>query len=48
MMNAGMALYVGGKADSYTEGIRTAAEMIDSGKATKQLDEFVRLTNLEI
>lgn len=33
---------------SIKDGIEKAAEMIDSGKATKQLDEFVRLTNLEI
>ena len=33
LMNAGAALYIYGKADSIEDGIKLAAEMIDSGKA---------------
>ena len=45
LMNAGAAIYLGGKADSYTEGIRTAAEMIDSGKALASMEKFIKLSN---
>lgn len=40
LMNAGAAIYLGGKADSIKEGIEIAREMIDSGKALKRLQEF--------
>ena len=33
LLNAGAALYIGGKSDSMKEGIALAAEIIDSGKA---------------
>ena len=33
LMNAGAALYIGGKVESMAEGINLAAELIDSGKA---------------
>ncbi|MBP5606367.1 MAG: anthranilate phosphoribosyltransferase [Ruminiclostridium sp.] len=45
LMNAGAAIYIGGKADSFAEGIKTAAQMIDSGKAAAVLDRFVELSN---
>lgn len=41
LMNAGAALYIGGKADSMTEGIALAAEIIDSGKALATLEKFI-------
>lgn len=41
LLNAGAALYIGGKADSYKEGIKLAAELIDSGKATQTLDKII-------
>lgn len=44
LMNAGMGLYVAGKADSIAEGIQLAAQLIDSGKALAKLDEFVKAT----
>lgn len=44
-LNAGAALYIGGKADSFKAGVRLAEEMIDSGKATEVLEKFVELTN---
>ena len=45
LMNAGAALYIGSKADSMKDGIALAAELIDSGKAIKTLDEFIELSN---
>ena len=45
LMNAGAALYIGGKAASYKEGIELAAEIIDSGKAIEALEKFVLVSN---
>ena len=45
LLNAGAALYVAGKADSIKNGVLLAAQMIDSGKAMQQLNQFVELTN---
>ena len=45
LLNAGCAIYVAGKADSIEEGIKKAAEMIDSGKALETLNKFVELSN---
>ena len=36
-----MTLYVGGKAQTPEEGVQLAAEMIDSGKAIKKLEEMI-------
>ena len=45
LMNAGAALYIGGKAESMAEGIKLAAELIDSGKATKTLEKLISVSN---
>ena len=45
LMNAGAALYIGGKADSMEDGIRLAAELIDSGKAYEKLMQFIEVSN---
>lgn len=45
LMNAGAALYIGGKADSLNEGIALAAQLIDSGKALETLHKFIRESN---
>lgn len=45
LMNAGAALYIGGKAESIKSGIELAAELIDSGKALEILDKFIELSN---
>lgn len=47
LMNAGAAIYMAGKAESIQAGIDLAKEMIDSGKATAQLEKFVELSNQE-
>ena len=42
LLNAGAALYVGGKADSIAEGVTLAAQLIDSGKALAKVQEFAK------
>lgn len=44
VMNAGAALYIAGKAAEIEGGIRLAEAMIDSGRAKKQLEAFIRLS----
>jgi anthranilate phosphoribosyltransferase len=45
LLNAGAALYIGEKASTLAEGIKLAAELIDSGAALKTLDAFVEASN---
>lgn len=45
LLNAGASLYIGGKADSIADGIKLAGELIDSGKATKILEDYIRISN---
>ena len=45
LMNAGASLYIGGKADSIKEGIKLAAELIDSGKALETLKKLIEVSN---
>lgn len=45
LMNAGAALYIGGKAETMKEGIELAAELIDSGKALETLQKFIEVSN---
>lgn len=47
LLNAGAALYIGGKAETMKEGVELAAELIDSGKALEILEKFVRVSNRE-
>lgn len=44
-LNAGVAIYVAGKADSLAEGIKIAEETIDSGKAIERMNEIVAFSN---
>ena len=45
LLNAGASLYIGGKADSFKEGVELAAQIIDSGKATETLEKFIIVSN---
>ena len=45
LMNAGTALYAAGKADSIADGVKLAAEMIDSGKAAAKVEQFAKASN---
>ena len=46
LLNAGAALYIGGKAADMKAGISLAAELIDSGKALATLEKFIAVSNL--
>ncbi len=45
LLNSGAALYVSGSAATITDGIRLAAESIDSTKARQKLEQLVEMTN---
>ena len=45
LLNAGAALYIGGKADSMREGVALAAQLIDSGKALETLHGLIQISN---
>lgn len=45
LMNAGAALYIGGKADSMVDGIKLAEELIDSGKTLATLEAIIKASN---
>ena len=45
LMNAGAALYIGGKAGSLKEGITYASELIDTGKALETLNKVIEVSN---
>jgi anthranilate phosphoribosyltransferase len=45
LLNSGAALYISGTAGTIQDGIRLAAESIDSGKARRKLAELVEMTN---
>lgn len=44
-LNAGAALYIGGKAATTEEGVRLAESLLDSGAALKKLDQFIAESN---
>ncbi|MCU0640791.1 MAG: anthranilate phosphoribosyltransferase [Candidatus Margulisbacteria bacterium] len=45
LLNAAAAIYVGGKAKELKEGLKLAAESIDSGAAKKKLEGLVQFTS---
>ena len=45
MLNAGAALYIGGKTESMKEGVSLAAEILDSGKAMETLEKLIEVSN---
>lgn len=45
LINAGAALYISGKAASIADGVKLAAEMIDSGKAMATLNAYIAASN---
>ncbi len=45
LLNAGAALYLGGKAESMQDGVKLAAEIIDSGKALQTLQKMIEVSN---
>ena len=45
VLNAGAAIYVGGKAQSHQQGIERALQLIADGSAAKKLDELIACSN---
>ena len=45
LMNAGAALYIAGKAETFVDGVKLAAEIIDSGKAAATLEKIIEVSN---
>jgi anthranilate phosphoribosyltransferase len=45
LLNSGAALYVAGSAATVQDGIRLAAQSIDSGNARRKLEQLVEMTN---
>lgn len=45
LLNAGAALYIGGKAETAADGVALAAELIDSGKAAQVLEALIEVSN---
>ncbi len=45
VLNAALGLYAGGKVTSIEEGVKSAQDIIDSGKAYAKMEEFVKATN---
>lgn len=45
LLNAGAALYIGGKAETMKEGVALAGELIDSGRALDTLNKFIEISN---
>ena len=45
LLNAGAALYIGGRAASMQDGVALAAELIDTGKAAAVLERLVEVSN---
>jgi len=45
LLNAAAAIFIGGKAKDLEEGLKLAAESIDSGAANKKLEELIQFTS---
>ncbi|MBR1798113.1 MAG: anthranilate phosphoribosyltransferase [Clostridiales bacterium] len=45
LLNAGASLYIGGKAETFADGIKLAAQIIDSGKALETLNKVIEVSN---
>ncbi len=44
LLNAGAGIYIGGQAPTMEEGVRKAAQMIDSGAAAQTLEKLIQLS----
>ena len=45
LLNAGAAIYIGGKADTFEDGVKIAGELIDKGKALETLEKVIEVSN---
>lgn len=46
LLNAGAGIYIGGAADTFEDGVKRAAELIDDGSAMNVLNGFIRESNV--
>ena len=44
VLNAGAGIFIGGKADSFEEGVRMAEELIDNGAAYRKMEQYIAET----
>ena len=45
LLNAGASLYIGKKAETFSDGVKLAAELIDSKKALETLNKVIEVSN---
>jgi len=45
LLNSGLALYAAGATESMQDGVKKAAEMIDSGAALRKMEEYIKESN---
>lgn len=45
LLNAGASLYIGNKAETFADGVKLAAELIDSKKALETLNKVIEVSN---
>lgn len=45
LLNAGAAIYTGGKTDTFEDGVKLAGELIDNGKALETLEKVIETSN---
>ena len=45
LLNAGAGIYIGGKADTFREGVELAASLIDGGQVKQKLEDFIKESN---
>ena len=45
VLNAGAGIFIGGKADSFEEGVRMAEELIDNGAAYRKMEQYIAETS---
>lgn len=45
LLNAGLAFYAAGAADTMAEGVKKAADLIDSGAAEKTMEAYIQVSN---
>ena len=45
LLNAGAGLYLGGNAESFSEGVKLAAKLIDGGAARAVLEKLIEVSN---
>lgn len=47
ILNAAAAMFISGKYESIEKAVKIADEVVESGKAIKKLEEFIRFSNME-